>query len=71
MQHPKNYKNYLFIGDLIDELGGFSSVAKICNIRAPSVYGWLKNGIPNSRLMYLQLAYPKLLVWEKYDFNRK
>lgn len=41
----------------IDALGGTSAVARIFNIKMPSVCRWRTNGIPESRVMYLRLAY--------------
>lgn len=44
---------------IIDRLGGTSAVAKICEIKPPSVHEWRTNGIPKARLQFLRLAYPK------------
>lgn len=43
---------------IIDALGGTSEVARICNIRAPSVSEWRRNGIPQARLQFLELLRP-------------
>ncbi|HBD37092.1 MULTISPECIES: hypothetical protein [unclassified Cupriavidus] len=43
---------------VIDRLGGTSAVAKICEIKPPSVHEWRENGIPKARLQFLRLAYP-------------
>lgn len=43
---------------VIDRLGGTSAVAKICDIKPPSVHEWRLNGIPKARLQFLRLAYP-------------
>lgn len=45
---------------LIDSLGGTAKVAKIFGIKMPSVSRWRKTGIPEARLMYLQVKYPKI-----------
>lgn len=39
---------------LIDELGGTTAVARLCQVRPPSVAEWRQRGIPHARLMYLQ-----------------
>ncbi|AQW32699.1 hypothetical protein ACEQ38_16965 [Ralstonia syzygii subsp. celebesensis] len=44
---------------VIDRLGGTSAVAKICDIKPPSVHGWRESGIPKARLQFLRIAYPK------------
>lgn len=44
---------------VIDRLGGTTAVAKICDVKPPSVHEWRTNGIPKARLQYLMLAYPK------------
>lgn len=44
---------------VIDRLGGTSAVAKICEIKPPSVHEWRENGIPKARLQFLRLAYPQ------------
>lgn len=47
---------------IIDDLGGTSAVAKLCNVRQPSVSEWRKEGIPAARLMYLQAVRPDVFV---------
>ena len=42
----------------IDALGGTNAVAKICNVKPPSVSQWRTDGIPEARLMYLRLLRP-------------
>lgn len=39
--------------ELIDMLDGPAAVAKLLNIKAPSVVGWRKHGIPDDKLMRL------------------
>lgn len=43
---------------IIDELGGTSAVAELCQVSAPSVSEWRHTGIPKARRMYLQLLHP-------------
>jgi len=45
---------------IIDALDGNVAVAEIFGISDAAVSQWRKHGIPNSRLMYLRLAYPKV-----------
>lgn len=44
--------------EIIDALGGTSEVARLCEVRPPSVSEWRRTGIPKSRLMFLRLAKP-------------
>lgn len=44
--------------ELIDRLGGTSEVARLCQIKPPSVSEWRSNGIPQARRLYLQLLRP-------------
>lgn len=46
--------------EIIDALGGTMAVAKICEVRGPSVSEWRYNGIPRARRQYLRLLYPRL-----------
>lgn len=44
---------------IIDALGGTSAVARLCEIKPPSVSEWRATGsIPKARLMFLKLARP-------------
>ena len=43
---------------IIDDLGGTNEVARICNVKPPSVSQWRAEGIPPARLMYLRLLRP-------------
>lgn len=45
---------------VIEELGGTAKVAKIFKIKMPSVSKWKKAGIPQARLMYLKVKYPRI-----------
>lgn len=48
--------------EIIDALGGTSAVAKLCEVKAPSVSEWRKNGIPPARLQFLRLLRPEVFV---------
>lgn len=43
---------------IIDELGGTSAVAELCQVSNPSVSEWRHTGIPKARRMYLQVLFP-------------
>ncbi|HQS59751.1 MAG: hypothetical protein B7Y56_03130 [Gallionellales bacterium 35-53-114] len=45
---------------IIDDLGGTNAVAEICNVTKGAVSQWRKEGIPDSRLMYLKLLRPDI-----------
>lgn len=47
-------------GEIIDALGGTSEVARLCEVRPPSVSDWRHVGIPKARLMFLRLAKPEV-----------
>lgn len=47
---------------LIDKLGGTAEVARLCNVKPPSVTQWRTNGIPQARLMFLKLARPDVFT---------
>ena len=44
--------------EIIDALGGTTEVARMCNVRPPSVSEWKVKGIPEARRMYLQVLRP-------------
>ncbi|MBQ8023255.1 MAG: hypothetical protein SPL83_06045 [Succinivibrio sp.] len=68
----RNLKDPVFTQTLIDELGGPTKVGMICGIKAPSVLGWLKKGIPRGWMMYFKTEYPNLQVWAKEpDWNKE
>ena len=48
--------------EIIDKLGGTAEVARICNVRPPSVSEWRRNGIPDARLQYLRLLRPEVFL---------
>lgn len=45
--------------EIIDALGGTAAVARLCDVKQPSVSDWRKTGIPRARRMFLQLAHPE------------
>ncbi|MEZ7524035.1 hypothetical protein [Burkholderia vietnamiensis] len=47
---------------VIDRLGGTTAVARIFEIKPPSVHEWRTNGIPKGRLQYLRLAHPQAFL---------
>lgn len=51
--------------EIIDALGGTFRVAKLCEVRPPSVSDWRKYGIPRARMMFLCIARPE--VFKKLD----
>ena len=44
--------------ELIDKLGGTTEVARLCDIRPPSVSEWRRKGIPKPWMKFLELARP-------------
>lgn len=47
---------------LIERLGGVRAVAKLCDIRDPSVYQWRHRGIPRARRQFLELLRPEVFA---------
>lgn len=45
---------------IIDELGGTSAVAKLCEVKPSSVSEWRTQGIPRARRQYMRLLRPDL-----------
>lgn len=45
--------------EIIDALGGTAAVARLCQVKPPSVSDWRKEGIPPARRMYLQAVRPE------------
>lgn len=44
--------------EIIDELGGTSEVARLCEIKPPSVSEWRRTGIPKPWAKYLRAIRP-------------
>lgn len=53
--------------EIIDELGGTAAVAKLCDVRQPSVSEWRRFGIPKAREQYLRLLRPDLFTDQHAD----
>lgn len=47
---------------IIDALGGTAEVARLCELRMPTVSCWRKNGIPRPWLLYFTLLRPELFA---------
>lgn len=47
---------------IIDNLGGATVVAKLCECRPQAVSQWKRKGIPNSRLLYLKAVRPEVFA---------
>lgn len=45
---------------IIDALGGTFAVAKLCQIKPPSVSEWRRQGIPKAREMFLKAVHPEV-----------
>lgn len=43
---------------IIDLLGGTTAVAKLCQVKQPSVSEWRRNGIPRARRQFLEVVRP-------------
>lgn len=54
--------NNLSASEIIDRLGGTTEVARICQIKPPSVSEWRASGIPPARRQYLELLRPEAFV---------
>jgi len=48
-----------FDSSVIDALGGNSKVAELCNISSQAVSKWRREGIPQARRQFLELAFPE------------
>jgi hypothetical protein len=48
--------------EIIDALGGTMAVAKMLEVKGPSVSEWRYNGIPRARRQTLRLMYPHLFA---------
>lgn len=55
-QHPDS--------QIIDALGGTAAVARLCDVKQPSVSDWRKNGLPKARRMYLKAIRPDVFPTE-------
>lgn len=50
---------------IIDQLGGTTKVAALCQVKSQAVSRWRRDGIPQARLMYLQLIAPKAFTGKR------
>lgn len=50
---------------IIDDIGGTQVVADLCKVTKGAVSQWRTDGIPNARLMFLELARPDVFAEEK------
>lgn len=46
--------------EIIDRLGGTSAVARLCDIRSPSVSEWKHAGIPKGWMKYFRAIRPEI-----------
>lgn len=54
--------------EIIHALGGITAVARLLEIKPPSVHAWLENGIPEGRLRELA---PQIEIKSGGRFSRK
>lgn len=47
---------------IIKLLGGTSAVARLCEVKSPSVSEWKREGIPKARLQYLRAIRPDVFA---------
>lgn len=47
---------------IIDRLGGTAEVARLCQVKPPSVSQWRESGIPAARLMFLKAVRPDVFA---------
>jgi len=47
---------------IIDDLGGTSEVAKLCDCKPSSVSEWRVTGIPKARILYLKAIRPDVFA---------
>ena len=47
---------------IIEALGDTAEVARLFDVRMPSVSAWKKTGIPKARMMYLKVAHASALA---------
>lgn len=48
-----------FDSSVIDILGGNTKVAELCHISSQAVSKWRREGIPQARRQFLELAFPE------------
>ncbi|MCR4297546.1 MAG: helix-turn-helix domain-containing protein [Gallionella sp.] len=47
---------------IIDGIGGTVATAELCRVSPQAVSQWREDGIPEARLMFLQLARPEIFA---------
>lgn len=55
--------------ELIDKLGGTTAVARLLNVKPPSVHGWRAAGIPADKLIRLAATAEKAGVATRRDLR--
>ena len=50
---------------IIDLIGGTVATAELCRVSPQAVSQWREDGIPEARLMFLQLARPEIFVGKR------
>lgn len=64
-KHRKeSFRNYSHMdaNQIIDGIGGTVATAQLCQVTPQAVSQWREEGIPQARLMFLQLARPEVFV---------
>ena len=54
-----NRRMNIFDSSVIDSLGGNSKVAELCHISSQAVSKWRREGIPQARRQFLEMAFPE------------
>lgn len=55
--------------EIIQALGGTAAVASLCDVRPASVSGWLRSGMPEGRLLFLQKKFKRIPVIKRATAN--
>lgn len=56
--HDRNH----FACAVIEKIGGTAAMARLCDVKMPSVSEWKTTGIPSARLQFLRLARPDVFA---------
>lgn len=48
--------------EVIEQLGGVSAVARLCQVSRAAVSQWKTDGIPQARRMYLEVVRPEVFA---------
>jgi DNA-binding transcriptional regulator YdaS (Cro superfamily) len=57
--------------ELIDQAGGTSEVAKLCEVSPPAVSQWRTDGIPKAQRKFLALARPDIDWMQRPEIQTK